>query len=225
MPYLRLTRVNPNLNYMKYIFAICALVLALPLQAKTSCDFKGLSVGDKLTPTQAMSVLGVTKFKTNPQSSLSIDEMKKYGMLPAGEAEDWKTGPYCDYNSCKIPYGITISRNIPVSVFVYFNKGQIENITVKYQTGYWEEVVSMLKLKYGTNWDSEEYPVFLTDYETKKSITGAGITLKHKTGGVNAKTRDRCELVTANFDWIFSHHIPLGIYLSIFSIGLISQNM
>ena len=63
--------------------------------AGTPCDFKGVSVGDKMTPRQIMNALGVNEFKTNPPKFPFEKARKlfdKYGIIPAGEIEDWQIG-------------------------------------------------------------------------------------------------------------------------------------
>ena len=58
---------------MRYITVlVVALLFASPLLAETPCDFKGISVGSKMSPAQLMSALGVTKYKTNPPPHLRI---------------------------------------------------------------------------------------------------------------------------------------------------------
>jgi hypothetical protein len=53
---------------MKNIAAllISAFLFASSSRAETPCDFKGISVGDRMTPAEVMAALGVTKYKTNP---------------------------------------------------------------------------------------------------------------------------------------------------------------
>ena len=46
---------------MRYIpVLVGALLFANPVLAETPCDFKGVSVGNKMSPAQIMSALGVT---------------------------------------------------------------------------------------------------------------------------------------------------------------------
>jgi hypothetical protein len=56
---------------MNVKFSFAALLItglfASSSYAEAPCDFKGVSVGDKLTPAEIMKVLGVTKYKMNPK--------------------------------------------------------------------------------------------------------------------------------------------------------------
>jgi len=85
------------LEAMKYIAAllVSTLSFASPSHAETPCDFKGVSVGNKMAPAEIMAALGVTNYKTNPPQS-SFEEMmalaKKYGTISAGELLDEKIG-------------------------------------------------------------------------------------------------------------------------------------
>jgi len=42
-----------------------AWLFAGSAQAETPCDFKGISVGDKMTAAEVMNTLGVAKYKAN----------------------------------------------------------------------------------------------------------------------------------------------------------------
>jgi hypothetical protein len=115
---------------MKHIAAVlvAALFFGSPSRAETPCDFKGVSVGNKMAPDEIMAALGVTKYKTNPARP-SFDETlaaaQKYGMIPAAELEEWNIGPYCDETSCRVPYGVTVgNNNTPVNVFISFREGR-----------------------------------------------------------------------------------------------------
>lgn len=197
--------------------------------AETPCDFKGVSVGDKMSPSQLMTAFGVTQYKINPKRR-SFDERlssaKKYGIIPSGEAENWKIGPYCDDNSCVIPGRIGIGNsNTPTSVHVAFRNGQIIEIDVSFGQVNWDEIVPILKGKYGTQWKEERDPAMvITDIETKKSVMVERITLTHRRGGVNGKTRDTCEIWASNYDIVHYHHDPLGAFHSVFVIRLVSKN-
>jgi hypothetical protein len=98
---------------MKHIAVLVGtLFFASPLFAETPCDFKGISVGDKMSASEVMSALGVTHYKTNPvQRSILSPQMealtKKYGM-GAAEIEEWEIGPYCNDTSCHVPYGVSV---------------------------------------------------------------------------------------------------------------------
>ncbi len=82
---------------MRYTAALVGIFFfASPLLAETPCDFKGLSVGNKMSPAQIMSTLGVNQYKTNA-AQRSFDQtmalVEKYGLVAAGEIEDWEIGP------------------------------------------------------------------------------------------------------------------------------------
>ena len=75
---------------MKHVASllICILFFASPSRAETPCDFKGISVGNRMNPAEIMAALGVTKYKTNPAGRTSDDKMaaaKKYGIIAAAE--------------------------------------------------------------------------------------------------------------------------------------------
>lgn len=131
------------------VLPFSAFVFVSPSHAETPCDFKGLSVGDKMTPAQAMNALGVAKFKTNPTRPSFEEEMQsieKYGMIASGELRDWKIGPYCDNDSCRIPYGISVgNNNIPVSVFFSVRGGLITEIDVSFGESFWDEIVPIIR--------------------------------------------------------------------------------
>src|SRR5262249_5225052 len=109
---------------MKYIAALAGIILLLltgALRAEPPCDFKAISVGDKMSPAKLMSALGVTQYKTNPAPHAdTLALIEKYGFRAAGELADWEIGPYCNSAACTVPYGVAVgdNNNIPVSVEV-----------------------------------------------------------------------------------------------------------
>ena len=216
---------------MKQITALlCALLFASPVLAETPCDFKGISVGDRMSPGEIMSALGVTQYKTNPTRQ-SLDEqmplLKKYGIMAAGEIEDWKIGPYCADRICRIPYGVAVGNNnsIPVNVAISFHEGQIVEILVSFSESHWDEMLPIFDQKYGADWRVDRKPIFITDYETKKSTEVQSVSLEHLAKGTNIKTNDRCTILATNFDMFFEHHDALGPYHSRIVIQLISKNL
>jgi hypothetical protein len=216
---------------MKYATApVATLLCASPLRAETPCDFKGISVGSKMTPAEFMSALGVMQYKMNPKRrSLlgpSMDRaVKKYGLLAAGEHEDWEIGPYCEETSCRIPYGVAIGNdNMPVNVFVAFHGGQITGIDLTFSETNWDEIRPILDQKYGANWTTEHEEMGIQNYETKEWHHVQRITLHHVTNGTNTSTKDHCQIWATNFDLVFEHHDALGPYHSIFEIKLVSKN-
>jgi hypothetical protein len=215
---------------MKYIAALLvgALSFASPSRAETRCDFKGISVGNKMAPTEIMAALGVTKYNTNPARP-SFDEMlaaaQKYATIPAAELEDWNVGPYCGETSCRVPYGVAVgNNNTPVNVFISFHEGLITEIDVSFSETYWDEMLPILDQKYGAGWKVDHDDMPITNYETKKTTVRGRILLNHITNGVNRRTNDRCQILATNLDIVFEHHDAYGPYHSVFVIKLISKN-
>ena len=220
--------------------AACWIVVnATSAQAATPCDFKGLSVGDRATPEQIMKHFGVDKFADGaaysklsieqryPIDKARLDRAKIVGLSNAAEEEHWKLGPACDYDSCRIPYGVTVGSGtfpISVGVFVSFDKaGIIQSIDVSYDNSDWEEVMALLNTKYGNNWRTETGVQTLTDLETKKSELRDEVEITHRSLGTNSKTHDTCTLHGASLDMVFLHTTP-PIYRSYFEIKLVSKN-
>jgi len=215
---------------MKRIAALLVgtLLFTSPSHAETPCDFKGISVGNKMIPAEIMSALGVTKYKTNP-TRLSFDEMlraaQKYSMIPAAELEEWNIGPYCDETSCRIPYGVTVGNDkTPVNVFVSFNEGLVTEIDVSFSATFWNEMLPILDQKYGANWNVDRADMPVTNHETKKTTPLERVSLHHITNGTNQSTKDRCQIWATSLDWLFEHHDAYGPYHSVFVIELISKN-
>jgi hypothetical protein len=215
---------------MKHAAALLvgALLFASPSHAETPCDFKGLSVGDKVTPADIMTALGVTKYKTNPARP-SFEETnalaQKYSTIPAAELQDWNIGPYCEGTSCRVPFGVTVgNNNTPVSVFVSFHGGLITKIDVSFSETYWNEMLPILDQKYGADWNVKREDMPVTNFETKKTTLLERISLNHITNGTNGSTKARCQIWATNLDIVFEHHDAYGPYHSEFAIKLISKN-
>jgi hypothetical protein len=207
-----------------------ALFFASAVHAETPCDFKGVSVGNKMTAAQIMTAFGVTNYKANPALP-DFDErmpaVNKYGIMPAGELEDWKIGPYCDDSSCRIPYGVSVGNHndTPVSVFISFDATtQITEIDVSFSTMNWDDLLPILDQKYGPDWTVKRDDMPITDMETKKRTDLERITLTHVTNGTNPSSKTTCEIWASNLDIVFEHHDPLGPFHSTFVIKLISKN-
>lgn len=210
------------------IFTLGFLVTSSTVRAQIPCDFKGVSVGDKLTPDQIMKKLGIPKFAINPETA-SFDTMQplydKYGITGASELEDWKIGPYCRDTYCRVPRGVTIGNtDIPVTVFVSFRSGVITEIDVSFGTTFWDDVLPIIEKKYGSQWKFDQSDMVVTDYETKKSDVLQRITAENRLTGVNASTKDTCHMSVTNIDIIFRHHDPLGTLHSVFVLKLDSKN-
>jgi hypothetical protein len=213
---------------MKYIAALLvgALSFASPSHAETPCDFKGVSVGSRMSPPEIMSALGVSQYKTNPSINYDMALAKKYGLIPAAEIEEWNIGPYCDDKSCAVPYGIRVGNGngIPVQAFISFHEGQIIEIVVKFGEMYWDEMLPILDQKYGGNWKVKREDTVVTNFENKKSQMVQGIYLEHGTNGTNPSTKDHCKIWANNLDLVFEHHDAFGPYHSEVVIHLISKN-
>jgi hypothetical protein len=208
-----------------FIATFCCANLA---HAQTPCDFKGVSVGDRMTPAETLAAFGVTKYKTNPARS-SFEEMmvlsERYGMMAASELEDWKIGPYCQDTSCRIPYGVTVGNaNTPVNVFVSFHQGIITEIDVSFSAIYWDQMLPILDQKYGADWTVDRSDTVVTNFETNKSKKLELIVLKHVTNGTNARKKDRCQISAQNIDMVFEHLDAYGPYHSSVTIQLVSKN-
>jgi len=70
------------------VFTFGLLFISSTARSEIPCDFKGVSVGDRLTPDQIMQKFGISKFVTNPKLA-SFDTMQplydKYGITGASE--------------------------------------------------------------------------------------------------------------------------------------------
>jgi hypothetical protein len=205
--------------------------------AETPCDFKGLSVGDKVTPQQIMNHFGILKYKDTdePQTQAqrdaafnALDENAQVvGIMNALEEENWKVGPACNRSTCRIPFGVSVGNEpdpIQVDVFVAFEKhGKITAIEVRYDRFSWDEVLQILNVKYGDNWRAEEADDVTTDFQTKKSQPDHVTVLTHKALGTNTKSGDKCSLTVSSRDIVFVHSMPPP-YRAVMEIKLISKN-
>jgi hypothetical protein len=216
------------------MYRLSAVLAALTLAGcsdgfEPPCDFKGLSVGNRMTPDKIMSALGVSKYKTSPERPSFEEKMaavKKYGIVPAGELEDWNIGPYCTETSCEVPYGITLgNNNTSVGVHVAFRDGLVTEIDVSFSETFWDEIRPIIDQKYGADWKIDRDDMVITDFETKKAVLLERITLNHIRNGTNKSTMDRCQISAANLDIVFQHHDAYGPYHSVFVIKLISKNI
>ena len=211
---------------MRYIIVLVGILLfATPLLAETPCDFKGISVGDKMPPAKIMAALGVTEYKTNPAlDSKTMALVDKYGFRAAGEIADWQIGPYCNSATCTVPYGVAVgdNNNIPATVEISFREDLITKITISFSQTYWDEKLTVFGQKYGVNWTSERNDIPITNYETKETSTIPRIVLQTK--GTNLRTKDHCKISATNFDNMFEHHDALGPYHSRIVIQLIPKN-
>jgi hypothetical protein len=216
---------------MKHLFALVigGLVSLSPALAEAPCDFKGVSVGSKMSPAEIMLALGVAQYKMNP-AHWSFDKkmvlVDKYGLMAAADIEEWDIGPHCDDKSCIVPYGVGVgnANHIPVKVFVAFHDGQITEIEVSFAETYWDEIRPILDQKYGGDWKVEREDMAVTNFENKQSQMVQRISLQHVTDGTNQSTKDRCKIWATNVDIVFEHHDSFGPYHSEIVIQLISKN-
>src|SRR5262249_48304962 len=156
--------------------------------AETPCDFKGISVGDRMKPAEIMTALGITKYRTNPVLPFDLALIQKNGIISAAEIQEWKIGPYCDETSCRIPYGVAVgNNNMPVNVHIAFHNDLITEIDVSFSKLYWDEILPILDQKYGADWKFEREPTSIVNFETKKTTVLELISLKHVTNGTNPK--------------------------------------
>jgi hypothetical protein len=212
--------------FLLFVFGL--MVAPSAASAQIPCDFKGVSVGDRLTPDQIMKTFGILKFVTDPETA-SFDAMQplydKYGITGASELEDWKIGPYCRDTYCRIPRGVTVGNSdIPVSVFVSFRSGVVTEIDVSFGETFWDEVLPIIEKKYGSRWKFDQSDMVVTEYGTKKYELLQRIIAENRQVGVNASTKDTCHMSATNIDIIFRHHDPLGSLHSIFVLKLDSKN-
>ncbi len=211
------------------VFIVLAMLNGNAL-ADAPCDFKGIAVGDVMTPKQIMSALGISNFKMNPEMP-GLGEMHsladKYGMVGASELVDWKTGPYCNDQSCRIPYGVQVGNKIPASVFVSFDQRskQVQGVTVSINAAFWDDLVPIIKNKYVGRWDEEQTVMPIAKWNNPKSARRINREiLTHRTGGTNERTGGKCRIFATNFDVIFEHPGALGALQSVVDIKLISTN-
>lgn len=203
-----------------------AAFFAAPAHAQVPCDFKGVSVGDKMTPEQLMGRFGISKFKVDSsRDEIDWKEVEKYGITGAAERQDDKTGPYCREDYCKIPFGIAVGdNNIAVKVFAALKEGVVYAIEVSYNTIFWNDLWDIITKKYGPTWDVERDTMVVMDYETKKTDQFERVMATHKFGGVNPQTKDTCNLYATNIDIIFRHHDSLGMLHALFAIKRIPKD-
>jgi hypothetical protein len=190
--------------------------------SQVPCDVKGVTVGDKMTREQLMQQLGISKFKLNPERSSYEDFwalVDKYGIIPAGEIEEEKIGPFCSETSCTIPFGLSVGDDhIPIKMHVALRNDTVTEINIFFNVIYWNDICSILTRKYGPAWDIERKQTGVMDYETKKMDFWELVSATHRLGGRNPRTKDTCSLGAANIDLVFYHHDALGSVHSIFWI-------
>lgn len=216
---------------MKKILLILSLLFITNnvYAAIPSCDFKGISVGDKIEIPDAMKKLGVKNYKMNPVRP-NFQELEKkieqHGLMGANEIVDNDIGAFCTDTVCKINQTI-IGNNIPASVFILFNDKSkiIQAIEVTVNQSYWNDLITIVKNKYKGTWTKESSSIHIANYKTNKGSLLDREEYKLKTAAKNFKTNDSCEMSAIEHDIIFEHPSNhLGLYHSIFDIELISNN-
>jgi hypothetical protein len=212
-----------SIRWWALVFGFAAIpLLRTAAYSQVPCDFKGVSVGEKLTREQLMQRFGIKQFKLDPprRDFMQLDqEVQKYGIIGAGGREDDKIGPYCRENSCNIPFGIFVGDDkIPVKVFVAQRDGVVYSIEVFFNSIFWNDVWDIIVNKYGPTWEIERTTTVVVDYETKKTGKLEQVIARHKFGGINTQTKDTCSIFATNIDNIFRHHDSLGTLHAIFAI-------
>ena len=221
-------------QFLVYFMGCCIMNMS---HAATPCDFKGLSVGDKLTPVEIMKHFGIASFKTGAQAQTKeqrdtefnalMDRSKKVGSFNALEEEEFKVGPICDESICRIPYGVTVGNEpypLQVNVLVSFDKSRVvTEIDVSFDKASWDDVVQMLNVKYGDNWRRETNESPTINFESNKSTTTTVTSLTHRSNGRNLKTGSTCTIYAVSDDRVFVHSTP-PFARSEMQIKLVSTN-
>jgi len=209
------------------VIAGILLLFATPAYcAAAPCDFKGVSVGDKLAKKELMAKLGIKRFKINPDVSLvrsTENDERQYGYLVAQDMALLRVGPYCLGNMCFIPYGVEIQKKIPSFMQIIFAGDRVTDIQVRFDPQYWQQVSPGLIQKYGLNSFLEEHsPYVTTDDTDKKPVTEYRTIIANKSGGANDKTGSRCELSATRYDGEFlKTHDPIESYRAILNIDFV----
>ena len=92
--------------------------------AETPCDFKGISVGNKMSPAQLMSALGVTRYKTNPAPHRRWRSQRNMGSLRREKSRIGRLGRIAI--TPRAPFHMAL----PVKVDISFHRGLITKIIV-----------------------------------------------------------------------------------------------
>lgn len=208
-------------------FFILSLVISLNALAKDQCDFKGVRIGDKVTPDELMKKLAVQKYTLNPKFSGGLDNESrklhdKYGPNSI-EIEKDAIGPFCKNEFCEIPNNQQIG-NVPVNLKFYFEKSVLTAIKISFNSLNWDEIKKDLFRKYGNNWASEEMQMGIAPFdEPKKTMMVTRKILEYKSGGLNESNNAKCEVRATNYDIIFQHGNRLGAYHGVIDIEKMSD--
>jgi hypothetical protein len=221
----------------KVLLILVILVMEFPAaRAATPCDFKGLSVGNHMTPRQIMQHFGIRNFSTEAigahqspkEAAASMRRMKAVGIMNEMEEEEFRRGPSCGPTSCVIPYGFVGVGNEPyatmVGVSVFFDsQGRITATDIVFDKSEWDTVRELINTKYGDDWEETNSQDVTSDYEKKKSWLDTVTILKHRRFGTNRKTGDQCKISVVSRDVVFVHTTPPALR-SIMEISLVSTN-
>ena len=83
------------MKMMMVLFAV-ALVVSSATQAQpTPCDFKGVSVGDRIGPAEIMNRLGITDYQMNPEKDINWANVDRYGVIGEAELREQWMKPFC----------------------------------------------------------------------------------------------------------------------------------
>jgi hypothetical protein len=91
LPDLLLRKINLGDRSHEQIVGlfIGSFLFISPSLAETPCDFKNISVGNRMSPAEIMSALGVSRYKTNPPRPFDMGLVNKYGLMAAADIEEW----------------------------------------------------------------------------------------------------------------------------------------
>ena len=223
---LRMTSGSPHepaTMWTKHALLVACMLMSACESAESSCEFKGISVGDATTPTELMAELGISNFATDLKSrptAVTAELARRIGFTAASEVNEWSVGPTCDNDSCTIPFGLGIADgNIPASVFVSFPKGHIDAISVRFNQIYWADIKAVLHNKYGADWKTETDSGFvITDYETRERLEVERTILHQSHSLVDSSDGSSCMIRAISYDSVFTHRDPLGLFQSAFEI-------
>ena len=203
--------------------AITAKAFAMP-----PCDFKGLAVGEVLSPTAIMRHFGITSYWKNAKINLAEhpELYKKYGIEGALDELNFKTGPYCTDDFCEIPYGIRVGIDMPAAVSVSFDKktNVVQAIDVYVDELNWKDLKLILFQKYGRPWRRETQSMLIIDHQTNEHFFVPRETITRKDLGEDPRTNRMCEIWASQYDQVYEHPTPPGPMQSVVEIKLISKN-
>ena len=215
-------------KFVKSILTSILLTTSISVFANDECSFKGVRIGDKLSPKDLMKKLGIQKYTLNP-IFLNVLENKhqelfnKYGPQSI-EIEYDGIGPFCERNHCVIPNKLKVG-NVPINLSILFNEEkEISSISIEFQSHSWDEIKKDLFRKYGNSWTFEKMEMGIAPFdEPKKTMMVTREILEHKSGGLNYSNSFKCEVRATNYDIIFQHGNRLGLYHGVIDIEKMSE--